>query len=294
MSYTAMVAPPALRPFARRITLASGELYYYDCGKASAPVLVLIHGLGDEADTWRRVFGPLSERYRVIALDLPGFGRSAQLQRPCTVAAYARVIAGLLQTLAIPHATLAGSSLGALVAQRLALAAPDLVERLVLIDGALPTRNSLPPRALWAFLTPGLGELAYVSLRRSQDEAYATLRPYYADLDGLPEVEQTFLRERVWARVWSDSQRQAFFSVLRWLAIDTATRGPAYLRALADCRVPIDLIWGEHDLIADRTLALATLAVAPNANLHDLAGCGHLPHQEQPAAVIDLISGLAG
>jgi pimeloyl-ACP methyl ester carboxylesterase len=292
MTAPEMIIPSILRPFAQRKRVAGIDLHYYDSGAVQAPVLVLIHGLGDEADTWRRVFVPLSQDYRVIAIDLPGFGRSAEPRRPCTVAFYARVVAGLLQVLAIPRATLVGSSLGALVAQRLALAAPHLVERLVLIDGALPTRNTLPARPLWAFLTPGLGEMAYVSLRRSQDEAYATLRPYYADLDGLPAEERAFLRERVWARVWSDGQRRAFFSALRWLTIDSATRGAAYLRAVAQCRIPIDLIWGEQDLIADRTLALATLAVAPAARLQDLAGCGHLPHQEHPEAVIAVIGDL--
>lgn len=284
-----MPAPAHLAPYARTVHAAGLRLHCYVAGRAGAPALLLIHGLGDEADSWRRVLLPLAERYRVVALDLPGFGRSDQPGRAYTVAFFARAVAGLMDGLGIGRATLVGSSLGALIAQRLALAAPARVERLLLLDGCLPVRRAFPPGPLWAFLAPGLGELAYASLRRDQELAYATLRPYYADLDALPEDERAFLRDRVWARVWSDGQRRAFLSALRWLSIDAATRAPAYALQLAGLRVPTQLVWGEHDMIVARATAEANAAILPDARLTILPDCGHLPHQERPAAVLDLL-----
>lgn len=286
-----MPAPAHLEPAARVVHAAGLRLHCYVAGRERDPALLLIHGLGDEADSWRRVFLPLAERYRVVALDLPGFGRSDQPNRAYTVAFFARAVAGLMDSLGIGRATLVGSSLGALIAQRLALAAPARVDRLLLLDGCLPVRRAFPPGPLWAFLTPGVGEAAYTSLRRDQDQAYATLRPYYADLDALPEGERAFLRDRVWARVWSDGQRRAFLSALRWLSIDAATRAGSYAIQLAGLRTPTHLVWGEHDLIVARAVAEANAAILPAARLTIIPGCGHLPHQERPEAVLGLVYG---
>lgn len=287
-----MEPPEALRPLARVVQVGDLAVHCFVAGRAGAPAVLLIHGLGDEGDTWRHVLPALAGRYRVVAPDLPGFGRSAPLGGATTIAALARTMAGLLGALAIERATLVGHSAGAMVAQRLGFAAPHLVERLVLVAGALPiVRRAPPPGPLWAFLTPGVGELAYASLRRSQDEAYASLRPYYADLDALPADERAFLRERVWARVWSDRQRAAFLSLLRWLAIDGATRTVQYRAQVARWAAPTTLVWGERDVVAPPAAgeAVAALIPAGAAQLHVLAACGHNLQHERPAELDALI-----
>lgn len=284
-----MPFPTQLAPFARRAALGGGELHYYEAGSGAAPPLVLVHGLGDEADTWRHVIPALAERRRVIALDLPGFGRSDALSGGASLTALARAVAGLLAVLGIARATLVGSSLGAGVVQRLALARPGLAERLVLVGGALPAQRSLPRGPLLLFLLPGMGELAYTSLRRSQEEAYATLRPYYHDIDALPPEDRAFLRERVWARVWSDKQRGAFLSALRWLALDQAVRADRYRDLLLRSAVPTTLIWGDHDAIMPPAVGQQLAAALPSASLHTIPRCGHLPQQERPAEFVEIM-----
>jgi pimeloyl-ACP methyl ester carboxylesterase len=285
-----MAAPAELQPFSHAACLDDGlRLHYYEAGAPDAPPLILIHGLGDDADTWRHVLLPLARRHRVIALDLPGFGRSDHPRRAYTLAFYARTVASLLAKLGIAQAALAGSSLGAAIAQRVALARPELAERLILIDGALPVEARLPTSPLWWFLTPGVGEVVYSSLRRSQDQAYATLRPYYADLDALPPEDRAFLRERVWARVWNSGQRRAFLSTLRWLAIEGAFRAPALRARLAQLTAPMLLIWGDHDQIVPRAAGVQMAALLPNARLHVIAGCGHLPQQERPDELVEIV-----
>jgi hypothetical protein len=125
MSYRAqMTIPPQLEPYSRTIRLELGfDLHYYDAGSPAAPVLVLIHGLGDEADTWRHVLPLLAETHRVLALDLPGFGRSAHPWRAYSLLFFARVVGAFLEQLGISKATLVGSSLGAAVASVSRLAA---------------------------------------------------------------------------------------------------------------------------------------------------------------------------
>jgi pimeloyl-ACP methyl ester carboxylesterase len=282
---------PALQPYARSAVVDGTRLFYYDAGAGDGPPLLLVHGLGDEADTWWRVLPWFARRRRVLALDLPGFGRSDHPRRAYTTGFFARSVAGLLAALGIGRAVLVGHSMGAAVVQRLALARPDMAERLVLIDGGLPTRRSYPRGPIWLFLAPGLGEAAYTSLRRSQDQAYATLRPYYRDLDALPAEDRAFLRERVWARVWSDGQRRAFLSALRWMAIDQAARAGAFRERLARMPIPTRILWGDGDQIAPPAAGSALAELLPNAELRVVAGGGHNLHQERPAEVIDALLG---
>jgi pimeloyl-ACP methyl ester carboxylesterase len=285
---------PALQPYARSLDIGGRRLFFYDSGESTTPdqpdaPLVLIHGLADEADTWRHVLPALAWRRRVIAPDLPGFGRSAGPRSGYTLAFFARTLADLLGVLGVGRATLVGHSMGAAIAQRLALARPALVDRLVLIDGGLPTQPRRPPAQLWLFLTPGLGEAIYTSLRRSQEGAYDTLRPYYADLDALPEDERAFLRERVWARVWSNGQRRAFLSSLRWLAVEQAARAHTYRARLVQMTTPTRVIWGKNDQLAPVAAATALAELLPHAELHVVPGGGHNLHQEQPETLLDLL-----
>jgi pimeloyl-ACP methyl ester carboxylesterase len=287
--FDSMPPAPALQSYAQSVVVNDLRLHYYDSGPHPATPIVLIHGLGDEADTWRHVFPTLARWRRVIAPDLPGFGRSEKPRRAYTLAFFAHTIAGMLDALGIGQAVLIGHSMGAAVAQRLALAQPRRAERLVLIDGGLPTQLRRPPAQLWLFLTPGLGEMFYTSLRRSQEHAYATLGPYYHDLAGLPQADRAFLRERVWARVWSAGQRRAFLSALRWLAIDQATRADFFGMRLADLQTPTMIIWGEHDRIAPPAAGAAMAARLPQAQLRVIAESGHLPHQERPDQLIEAL-----
>jgi pimeloyl-ACP methyl ester carboxylesterase len=280
-----MAAPPSLAPLARELRGPSLRLYYYEAGDGPQLPLLLLHGLGDDADSWRRVLPALAARRRVLAPDLPGFGRSDKPRRAYTSAFFARVIAGMLDALGVERVALIGSSLGAGVAQRLALLQPGRVGQLVLIDGGLRTRATLPPRPLWPFLTPLLGERAYASLRASQDAAYATLAPYYASLEGLPAEDRAFLRERV----WDDGQRGAFLSALRCLSLERVLLAPVFRRRLARLAVPTALIWGDRDRIVDRAEGEALAALLPAAAFHLIGDCGHLPQQERPAQLLALL-----
>ncbi|MFV9505906.1 MAG: alpha/beta fold hydrolase [Oscillochloridaceae bacterium umkhey_bin13] len=282
-----MQPPVALRSMARQVTIAGGELHCFVAGSPRHPALLLVHGLGDEGDTWRQIIPALANDFYVLAPDLPGFGRSPLPNGPCTVTVNARALAGLLYALNVQRATILGHSGGAMAAQRLALAAPHLVERLILLGGALPITASLPPPGpLYLFLTPGLGELAYTQLRQSQEATYATLRPYYADLDAVSVEEQAFLRQRVWERVWSERQRTAFFSLLRWITLDGAVRAAQYRAQLTHCHVPTTLLWGAHDQIVPQALGQAMATILPHAQFQTLAGAGHNLHHEQPEAVL--------
>ena len=110
---------PGLEQHARQIDLPKSRcsLYLYDTGSASGKLLLLIHGLADEADTWRHLIPALSARHRDLAPDLPGFGHSDKPRRAYAAAFYQETLLELLDALEIDRATLVGHSLGAMIAQ---------------------------------------------------------------------------------------------------------------------------------------------------------------------------------
>lgn len=283
----AFASPPALAPRARRLT--NPALFFYDAG--AGPPLVLIHGGGDEADSWRRVLPPLSSRRRVVAPDLPGFGRSNPLEQ-YGLENIAAAVSGLAHALGLERFALVGSSLGAAVASLVAAERPERVSHLVMVGGPLPGLAGPPGPAALAMLEPGAGEAMYNGLRSAgQEAAYATLAPYYADLAALPEPERAFLRERVWARVWSDTQRDAFLGVLRALY----RPGPSPAEIAGRLRgVPTLLLWGERDAVVGLEASRATLELLPGARLEIIPGAGHLPHQERPGAFVEALERFLG
>jgi pimeloyl-ACP methyl ester carboxylesterase len=282
---------PTLEAYGRTIPLPKSEieLFTYDTGPAGGQTILLVHGLGDEADTWRHLLPELSAGNRVLAPDLPGFGRSSRPERPLSAPFLVSVLLELLDALNVPSALLVGSSLGGLLCQEIVLTRPERATGLVLLDGMLVATGAALNLQLLLFLIPGVGEWLYKRLRRDPQEAYDTLRPYYADLDSLPQADRDFLFQRVNERVWSDKQRRAYFSVLRQLALWSPRQQRSLPERLGVSQVPTLVIWGEEDWIVSVAAAEKLVKLQPSARLVTIAGAGHLPHQEKPAAVLEVM-----
>jgi pimeloyl-ACP methyl ester carboxylesterase len=289
-SFTGPMRPwPALEPFGRTLALPESglDLFFFDTGPAEGTTILLVHGLGDEADTWRHLIPELSAGHRVLAPDLPGFGRSSRPRRPLSPPFLASVLLELLTVLEAPPALLVGSSLGGLLCQQIALTRPDKVSGLVLLDGTVVATRQALNLVLLLFMIPGVGEWMYTRLRRDPQAAYDTLRPYYADLAGLPQADRDFLFQRVNERVWSDRQRRAYFSVLRQMTLWSPRQQKELPDRLGRCQVPTLAIWGEGDVIVSVAAAQTLIRLQNTARLVMLPGAGHLPHQEQAGAVLD-------
>ena len=269
---------PLLEPYSNTL---ENQFFFDSVNDSGRAVVVLVHGNGDEADTWRHVFTPLSRSFRVLALDLPGFGRSKPLGNG-NLESLTSGISSLINALKLSKIHLVGSSLGAIVCAMYASQHPEQTASLTLVGGAFV--KSSPSNGIKSLLEPETGENYYNGLRSLDiDAAFATLEPYYANFQALPRSDLEFLRARVWSRVWSDTQRNAFFAALRSLFDPTlsAITGLEHLK--------VHLIWGEHDNIMPIQTAYATMHDLPHAKLDVIAGAGHLPHQEQPQAFLNAL-----
>ena len=283
---------PALGSYAKVFDSKDfGRLFYYDSGSPNAHTIMLIHGLGDEADSWRHLFPLLAKGARVLALDLPGFGRSVPARR-VSLGYCADAVLGLLKEEGIGRATLVGSSLGAPVAQLSAMRDEERVAAMALVDGGIPGLEAAP--GAWRMLAPGIGERSYSSLRGRADAAYASLAPYYADIDGLGEEDRSFLRVRVVERVNSDGQMRAYFSLLRSLALWAGIYKGLFTKSLAAFQGPVLAVWGEKDRVAPPSAADRLVGIARRGTKLVIAGAGHLPQQERPEPLAAAIAELAG
>jgi pimeloyl-ACP methyl ester carboxylesterase len=272
-------------------------LFYYDYAPKAdpgKPALVLVHGLGDEADTWRHVIPLFGEAgYRVLAPDLPGFGRSPFVRRSGLTAHRdaVRELAGAVSEFSAeragPGVVLVGSSMGAAVACAAVLAGFP-AKALVLLDGCIPLEKAIAPPLLLSAL-PFIGKAWYREFRNNPEGAWASLFSYYADIQALGDDDKQFLRARVMDRVQSPFQERAYFSTLRSMIVENLRA--SYYRRIASWPGNIALVWGEEDRVMPKTEAEAFIKLRNNTatELSMIQGAGHLPHQEKPKETAEAV-----
>jgi len=268
----------------------SGEkLFFYDSppdgklppGKVRAPVFVLIHGLGDEADSWRHLIPLLNAGgFRALAVDLPGFGRSVTRKR-ISMKNHSAAVLKLIET-AAPGAEiyLAGNSAGSIVIESLAFKRPDLIKGLVLIDGSIPGGPSSP--GFFILLRFLFSRKWYRAYRNVPEAAWASLYPYYADLEAMPPADRSFLKKRVMERVESRKQEDAYFATQRSLVKTYILRSSSFAKKVKNYKGKIILLHGERDRIITLSQAEAFKNLRSDIRLEIIPGAGHLPHQEKP------------
>jgi len=281
---------PSLAPYGKTLSMPGGELFYYDSGGGGdlvgdKPTILLIHGLGDEADTWRHIFPLLSGAgYRVIAPDLPGFGRSRWkgiISVRCHCRSVIRLMALTGAASAENPALVAGSSLGASIAEMIVGKRPDLVKGLIFLDGCFPFPYKID-KGLFLQGLPFIGRGWYRSFRSNHEAAWKSLHPYYGDLDGMSQADREFLRERVIARVESPHQKRGYFATLRSMNTFLIFGGWSLTRAIKIFPGKILLLWGEKDRVFPPEKNVLFRKLRPDAGFAFIPGAGHLPHQEKP------------
>jgi pimeloyl-ACP methyl ester carboxylesterase len=283
-----MPAWPSLTELGKTTALPNQDLslFFFEAGDPADPAIVMIHGLGDEADTWRHQILPLAKDHHVIALDLPGFGRSDHPKRAYDPHFMMSAILGLMDALGLEKATLMGSSLGGILSQGIALSHPERLSGLILVDGALYQPDSMTDRSLQLMQIPLIGEMIYTRFRKDPEAAYDSLRVVYHDLDALPEADRDFLYTRVNQRVWSDGQRRAYFSTLRKLMPWVKNAQADLPKQLTALPIPTLVIRGELDPLFSAENASAIQSLQPDVEILTISGMGHLPQQEDPDAFL--------
>jgi pimeloyl-ACP methyl ester carboxylesterase len=273
--------------------MSGGEFFYYDSvGDADSvgsatdrPTVIFVHGLGDEADTWRHIFHLFVDAgYRVIAPDLPGFGRSLWKGR-INMRSHCETILRLITMPGVASAekpaALVGSSMGAGIVEMAAGKRSDLVNKLILIDGCFPFTYKRD-KGMFLLSLPFIGKGWYRGFRSNHEAAWKSLYPYYSNLDAMSDADRDFLRERVIARVESANQERSYFATLRSMNALLLFGKLTMTKKIQAFPGKILILWGDGDRVFPSKKAALLRSLRPDAGFTIVSGAGHLPHQEKP------------
>lgn len=274
------------------ITIGDQIVHVQEDGAPTSPIAILIHGWSSSSFTWAPLIPTLSRRYRCIAIDLPGFGRSPAPKTPPTIAGYADLVAQIIEKFSERPALVLGHSMGGQIAATLALRHPQIIERMVLLNPALSGRLStrvnllIKPHVLaeqYRFLELVIFLLAQTPL----DYTDRLLKP-------------ANFAERARARVAPDAYQR--------IRADARRRGQGRMRAACfiamskgDLRGQLEriepsalVIWGAEDNIVPLRDAGAVAAEWPKADLRIVPNAGHWPQFEQTDATLRHIAHFLG
>ncbi|MBI4871675.1 MAG: alpha/beta hydrolase [Candidatus Riflebacteria bacterium] len=243
--------------------LREGPLHYLDVG--AGPPLVLLHGWPVSSVYWRLNLPGLSEHFRVLAVDLPGFGCSFAPAAGSAIPDQARRIAEFLVGLGVGPASVLGHSMGGMIGARLAASEPALVHKLVLLAAALEGPTALSPLGMmgrfgWCRLVA-----SWLLRRRSLMRAAA---PWFAHACDVPEEI---------LEVAGQGQPACVRSALASLTHDCRRED------LQTVVCPTLVLAADRDRVVHPLQALLARGWIRDSRVQVFRDCGHCPNLEYPA-----------
>jgi pimeloyl-ACP methyl ester carboxylesterase len=263
------------RAHQRREKVEGRWLNLIDIG--SGPVLLFVHGLAGCWQNWLENIPYFAGQYRVIAVDLPGFGESEMPDRPISISGYARSLDHLCDALDVDTARLVGNSMGGYVAAEMAIRSPDRVQALCLVAAAgLSVERARADRQrglrhrienLLFFYTAWLARrYPALALRpRVRRWMLGLVVAHPEDLSGPLIAEQV----RGIAKPGIDS------------ALDALTRYPIRDR-LGEIACPTLIVWGEEDRLVPPSDAAEFEWLIAGSRRLTYTDTGHAPMLERP------------
>lgn len=260
----------------KTVQVGSTSVAYTERGSGER-TLVLIHGLGSYLPVWSKNLDALAGSHRVVALDLPGYGKSSKRDFEYSMDSFAEVVHGVVQALDLKRVTLVGHSMGGQVSLTYALRYPGQVEALVLTSPAgLETFSEAEAKLLADSVTPEF------TCEATPEEIQVR---HAANFHAPPADAEFMMNDRV-AVVGGADFEQYCVAVDR--SVSAMLDGPVYDR-LPEVEVPVLVLFGKQDALIPNpymhpgsTEEMAKKAVQrmPQAQLTMLDQAGHMAHFE--------------
>jgi pimeloyl-ACP methyl ester carboxylesterase len=287
MSLPTLVPAPA-EVFERCLELHGQRISYLASGADSGgPVVVLVHGLASNRNTWSDVL-PLLGRYaHVIAPDLLGSGASAKPRcADYSVGAHAARIRDLLRELGLDRASVVGHSYGGGVAMTFAYQFPERTDRMVLIaSGGLGPELSI---ALRAASLPGAALAAHAVTELTPRWLAGVGRRLVSRLGWVPDADLA-AAGRALHSLSDGASRRAFTHTVRCTVTWSGQRLAATDRLYLLSGLPTLLVAGRRDSCIPWQHSEGAHKVLPGSRL-EVLDTGHFPHHEQPGVVGELLT----
>lgn len=261
----AMPGEPADGTF---VTVEGVRVRYLDVGEG--PVVVLLHGFASSIENWLAVIPALKGKYRVLAVDLKGFGWTDRPVGDYSPAAQAALVRAVMKERGVDRAAIVAHSWGSSVALAFALAFPEATERLALYD-AWVYESQLPSMFQLA-RAKGLGEFLFAAFYSERGEE--RLANAFYDPEIIPEK----LVEDVERAMERPGTRAAALEAVRGMRFSEVEGRYASIKA------PTLLLWGREDIVTPLSVGERLSRELPNARLVVYPRCGHFPMIEAIAA----------
>jgi pimeloyl-ACP methyl ester carboxylesterase len=244
------------------ITIEGSRIHYKDQGNGMP--LVLLHGIGSSLQTWDGWTKQLTDQFRIIRLDLPGFGLTgADSSNEYTMKRNILILHNFLDQLDVDQYYLAGNSLGGWLAWEYTLDYPDEVQKLILIDAAgfiTPDNPPKPLRLLQKFKKDPSKGAPKFAIRKALKQAY---------------VDKSKITDELVDRYFELNNRPG--NPLAFYQMATTQYNPRTSR-MPEITVPVLIMWGAEDKKwIDVSHAYLFQELLPNDELIIYDGLGHLP-----------------
>jgi len=234
-----------------------GTTYFAGGGRDGAPVIVLVHGVNDQAGTWAPVAAKLAKNYRLIIPDLPGHGSSEPRTGPLSLPFMVERLHAVIEKEQAGKVTLVGNSMGAWISMLYILTHPDRVERLVIESGG------------GLAIAPGVPLTA-----KNREESERILRAVHG-----PDAVITDWGVDAILRLSKDSP---------FVRVIASNVFPHFLDArLMEIDVPTTILWGENDGVVLRPYVDRLESGIAGAKVKVIKGAAHIPHAQQPDRFVE-------
>lgn len=241
--------PVPVAPERFQVPVAGGELavHRWPATHPGAPVVLALHGITANGLCWGRVADRLAGRVTLVAPDLRGRAGSAAVECPFGVGAHAEDVAALVAALGVPRVVLTGHSMGAFVAALAAARHPELVDRLLLVDGGVgfPLPTGLDPdELLTAVLGPAMNRLSMTFPDREAYRAFWQRHPAFGGswspwADAYVQYDLVGVEPQLRSSCRLDAVR----------ADGVGQFDPEVLAAVHQLSCPAELLWAERGLM---------------------------------------------
>ena len=249
----------------KSIDIDNLHLSYLDGGSGEA--ILLIHGFGANKDSWNRFARHLTDKFRVIALDLPGHGASSsRLENRYDIESQAHRLALFVNKLGLERFHIFGSSMGGMISIYYTHKHPDHVRTLGLMSSAGVL--SPVPSEFMRLLDKGQNPL----LIHSKDEFNNMLKFVMTDPPYIPWFAKNAVYQEYMARQ----------AINKKIFDDISNEGMASFPFLSEIKDPVFIIWGEDDRVLDVSSVSVFEERIPNTHAVILKDTGHAPMMERP------------
>jgi pimeloyl-ACP methyl ester carboxylesterase len=274
--------PSAPLPAGEALTVEGrGQLHVVDHNPTARETVLLVHGYGASMASFQPVIAPLAARFRVLAIDLPGFGASDRREGDYSPDALADVLARVLDGKGVKRAHVVGHSWGASVVLAFARRHRERLDRLVVASGWIYDEQLLPLMR-WA-RAPGVGEALYAAFYRQGIGERLYLNFYDPNL----------VTERVVEDVERAMEQPGALAAA--LAAARGMRFAEHESEYAQIDAPTLILWGREDRVARLPFGERLARELPRARLVVLPRCGHIPmwecRGETTQALLDFLGG---